>query len=111
MSTCRFHVHPYFCFRPSENALYGSTCDYDTPTVAAVAAVVVPAVAVVAALTSIPTVAAISAIAVAQASTLAQYDLPGHFQPKIGNMNLNIYNAISKPKVFFKNSPQQHIIE
>ena len=26
-------------------------------------------------------------------------------------MNLNIYNTISKPKVFFKNSPQQRIIE
>ena len=59
----------------------------------------------------VPAAPAIDAIAAVPASSLAQYDLPRHFQPKIDNMNLNIYKSIRKKGVFFKDSPQQRIIQ
>ena len=115
------YVHPNFCFRPSANSLHDLTCGYDTYTVPAIADIatiaIIPVVTAVAATVAIPAVAAIPVtpaipvITATRASTLAQYNLPGYFQPKIDNMNRNIYNTISITEVFFINSPQQCTIE
>ena len=41
---------------------------------------------------------------------LLHHDLLGQFQSKLQNMNICIYNAIIKDKVFKQNSIQYHII-
>lgn len=90
--------------------MYGLLCGYNispapdapaAPDNASVAAV--PDVPTVVDVTGIPNIAAVTTvttIVAVPAPVLAQYDLPRHFQPKIDNMDLNIYNTISKQKVF-----------
>ena len=77
------YIHPYYCFRLSADSLYGNTCDYDTTTVP----IITP-----------PTV-------------ILQYEFPGYFQPKVQDMNINIYHAISKLNVSDSNSSQEQIVE
>lgn len=74
-------MHPYYCYYSLANSLYDFSTGYNT----AAAPTVAP-----------PTV-------------LLQDDLPRYFQPKIQDININIYNAIGKPKVF-KTIPFNNIL-
>ena len=87
--------------------MYGLLCGYNisaapaAPDNASVAAVPdVPTVVDVTGIPNITAVATVTTIVAVSAPVLAQYDLPTNFQPKIDNMDLNIYNTISKQKVF-----------
>ena len=103
-STCGFYLYPYFCFRPSANSLYVFACGYYTPagpTIATVAVLpAVPAIVDVTGIYAVVTVVNAPAIIAVPATKIAHYDLEECFQLKINNMSFNIYNAISKPKVF-----------
>ena len=97
-------------FCPSPTLLIGFTCGFDTPVIAAiVGSPYIPATASVAAVAAdhcIAPVAAIfhttdiDAVASVSASTLTQHDLLGHFQPKLDNMDITIYNAFCKKRNF-----------
>ena len=116
-STCGFYVHPYFYFRLSATSLMGFTCGFDIPpTTAIVGSPYIPTTSGVAAVTADMGIAAVSAapsidaVDSIPASASTQHDLPGHFQPKLDTMDIQIYNASYKKGVFLKDSPQVRIL-
>ena len=127
ISSSGYYIHPHWYFRPSVNSPTGFTCGYNTLAVTATAAVAsspyipqilyvtpfttsTPGVTpVVVGIKEVPTAVAVAAVAAKDAVFAVpaqQHDLPGLFQPRLQDLDNQLYIAFSKKNVFHKNLPQ-----